>query len=199
MPQKPAQTQVAINDLMKQRWSTRAFDPVKPISNNDLLALLEAARWAPSSFNDQPWRFIVFNKTVDPVAWQQAQSTLIEKNRQWAKNAPVLILASAMANFGHNGQANPSSQYDTGAASVSLCLQAAALGLVSHQMGGFDKAKAKDLFKLPNECQPIAMIAVGYQAELAILDDEFKAAEIAPRSRAQIGDRFFAGCWNNPY
>lgn len=199
MLNKPAQTQAAIHDLIKQRWSPRAFDPEKPVSDNDLLALLEAARWAPSSYNDQPWRFLVFNKTADSTTWEQALSTLVAKNQQWAKNAPVLILAVAMHNFGHNGLPNRCAQYDTGSASVSLCLQAAALGLVSHQMGGFDGAKARTLFKLPEDCQPMAMIAIGYQAETELLADEFKDAETAPRTRAAIGERFFAGVWNNAY
>lgn len=199
MLNKPAQTQTAIHDLIKQRWSPRAFDPEKMISSNDLLALLEAARWAPSSYNDQPWRFLVFNKAADNAAWELAFSTLMEKNQRWAKNAPVLILAVAMHNFGHNGQPNRCAQYDTGAAGVSLCLQAAALGLVTHQMGGFDGNKARGLFNLPDDCQPMAMIAVGYQAETEILDEEFKDAETAPRTRAALGERFFAGAWNNSY
>jgi len=195
MRQKPATTCVKIHDIIQKRWSPRAFDPDRSVSHDDLLALLEAARWAPSSFNDQPWRFIVCDKAVDEAAWQQAFTALVEKNRQWAKNAPVLILAVAMDNFNHNGQPNRCAMYDTGAASVSLCLQATALGLCVHQMGGFDAAKAREFFKLPGDCKPMAMMAVGYQAELDVLDDDFKEAELAERSRAALNERFYAGQW----
>lgn len=195
MQQKQATTQVKIHELMQSRWSPRAFDANKPVSHDDVLALLEAARWAPSCFNDQPWRFVVCNKAADENGWQQAFSTLAEKNKLWARNAPVLILAVAMENFNHNGQPNRWAMYDTGAASVSLCLQAAAMALCAHQMGGFDAEKAREVFQLPDDCRPMAMIAVGYQADVNVFDDDFKEAELAARSRAALGDRFYAGQW----
>ena len=160
-----------------------------------MLALLEAARWAASCFNDQPWRFVVCDKATDEVAWQQAFGTLVEKNRQWAKNAPLLILSVAMEHFNHNGKPNRWAMYDTGAASASLCLQATALGLIVHQMGGFDAEKAREVFQLPANCQPMAMMAVGYQADIGQLDDEFKSAELAERVRAELNERFYAGQW----
>ncbi|MDO9103488.1 MAG: nitroreductase family protein [Methylovulum sp.] len=195
MQQKPATTRVKIHDIIQTRWSPRAFDAGKPVSHDDLLALLEAARWAPSCFNDQPWRFIVCDKAADEASWQQALATLAEKNQQWAKNAPVLILAVAMDDFNHNGKPNRHAFYDTGAASVSLCLQAVALGLCVHQMGGFDAEKAREVFKLPDACKPVAMMAVGYQAEVDVLEGDFKEAELAARSRAALPERFYAGQW----
>lgn len=120
---------------------------------------------------------------------------MVEKNRLWAKNAPVLILAVAMENFNHNGQPNRWAMYDTGAASVSLCLQATALELIVHQMGGFDAEKAREVFHLPGDCKPMAMIAVGYQADVDVLDDTFKEAELAARSRIALNERFYAGQW----
>ncbi|MDD2725604.1 MAG: nitroreductase family protein [Methylovulum sp.] len=195
MQQKPATTCVKIHDIIANRWSPRAINPDKPVSHGDLLALLEAARWAPSCFNDQPWRFIVCDKSTDVASWETALDTLVEKNRLWAKNAPVLMLAAAMANFTHNGKPNRSAQYDTGAASTSLCLQATALGLVVHQMGGFDAEKAHSVFGLPDDCTPMAMMAVGYQAEVDILDEDFKAAELGERVRASLDQRFYAGKW----
>jgi nitroreductase len=195
MQHKPATTRVKIHELIQTRWSPRAFDPDKPVSRDDLLALLEAARWAASCFNDQPWRFVVCDKATNEVAWQQAFGILVEKNRQWAKNAPVLILAVAMEHFNHNGKANRWAMYDTGAASASLCLQATALGLVVHQMGGFDADLARAIFELPANCQPMAMMAVGYQADVGVLDDDFKAAELAERARAALNERFYAGFW----
>ncbi|MDD5272191.1 MAG: nitroreductase family protein [Methylovulum sp.] len=195
MQQKPAVTSVEIHELIAQRWSPRAIDPARLVSHDDKLALLEAARWAPSCFNDQPWRFIVCDKSTDLASWQTALETLVEKNRLWAKNAPILILAVAMANFTHNGQPNRLAMYDTGAASVSLSLQAAALGLVVHQMGGFDADKARLVFALPDDCTPMAMLAVGYQGEADDLDEGFKAAELAERTRASLDQRFYAGKW----
>ncbi|WP_432743585.1 nitroreductase family protein [Methylobacter sp. G7] len=195
MQQKPAITRVKIHDIIQARWSPRAFDPDKPVSHDDLLSLLEAARWAPSCFNDQPWRFVVCDKATDETGWQHAFSILAEKNRRWANNAPVLMLAVAMENFNHNGQANRWAMYDTGAASVSMCLQATALGMCVHQMGGFDAEKAREVFNLPGDCKPMAMMAVGYQAEVNMLDDDFKEAELAARSRAALNEQFYAGQW----
>jgi nitroreductase len=195
MQQKPAITRVKLHDIIQARWSPRAFDPDRQVGHDDLLALLEAAHWAPSCFNDQPWRFVVCNKAADETGWRNALSVLAEKNRRWAKNAPVLMLAVAMENFNHNGQPNRWAMYDTGAASVSLCLQATALGMSVHQMGGFDAEQAREVFKLPGDCRPMAMMAVGYQAEADVLDDDFKEAELAARSRAALNERFFAGQW----
>ena len=195
MQNKPAMTRVKIHDLIQARWSPRAIAPDKDVSHEDLIALLEAARWAPSCFNDQPWRFIVCVKSKDEPSWKNALANLAEKNQLWAKNAPVLMLAVAMENFNHNGKPNRWAMYDTGAASVSLCFQATALGLVVHQMGGFDAEKARALFKLPAGCTPMSMIAVGYQADIDVLDDDFKAAELAERTRAPLDQRFYFGQW----
>jgi len=195
MQHKPATTRVKIHELIQARWSPRAFDPDQPVSHDDLLALLEAARWAPSCFNDQPWRFVVCDKSTDKTGWQNAFSILAEKNRRWAKNAPVLILAVAMENFNHNGQPNRWAMYDTGAASVSLCLQATAMGMCVHQMGGFDAERAREVFNLPGDCRPMAMMAVGYQADVEVLDDDFKETELAARSRVSLNERFYAGQW----
>jgi len=199
MQQKPAITQVKIHDLIASRWSPRAFAADKLVSDEDLIALLEAARWAPSCFNDQPWRFIVCNKATDETAWQSALDLLVEKNQLWAKNAPILLLAVAMSNFNHNGSPNRWAMYDTGAATLSLCLQANALGLSVHQMGGFDAGKSRQVFKLPEDCTPMSMLAVGYQAAVADLDESFQAAEQAERSRAALQERFYAGEWGNSF
>jgi nitroreductase len=195
MQQKLAITRVEIHDIIKARWSPRAFDPDKQVNHNDLLSLLEAAHWAPSCFNDQPWRFVVCNKATDENSWQIALEVIVEKNRQWAKNAPVLILAVAMENFNHNGQPNRWASYDTGAASVSLCLQATALGLCVHQMGGFNVEKAREAFNLPSDCNPMSILAVGYQGKMEVLDEDLKGIELAPRTRAPLNERFYVGKW----
>ena len=195
MPQKFATTCVKIHELIQNRWSPRAFAADKPVSQHDLLALLEAARWAASCFNDQPWRFVVCDKHTDANRWQNALGVLVEKNQLWAKNAPVLMLAVAMNNFNHNNKPNRWAMYDTGAACANLSLQATALGLIVHQMGGFDTEKARDLFHLPSDCTAMAMLAVGYQADAEELADDFKTIELAERSRAALHERFYAGQW----
>jgi len=192
---KTALTSVPLHDLIANRWSPRAIAANKAVSKTDLLALLEAARWSPSCYNDQPWRFVVFDKSTDLARWEMALSVLVEKNQLWAKNAPILILSVAMANFTRNGAPNRWSSYDTGAASISLSLQATALGLVVHQMGGFDASKARELFGLPEDCRPMAMLAVGYQCEMDGLADDFKAEEAAERRRNPLAEQFFAGQW----
>ncbi|OAI07496.1 nitroreductase [Methylomonas methanica] len=199
MQHKRAITQVNIHDLIASRWSPRAFDPDKAVSLQDLTAVLEAARWAPSCFNDQPWRFVVCDKTSNLAAWQNALSVIAEKNQLWAKNAPVLILTVAMQNFNHNGKANRFAAYDTGAASLSLCLQANALGLITHQMGGFDADKARQVLNLPDDCTPMAMLALGYQAEANTLVEDFQAGEQAERSRAALEQRFYLGQWGEAF
>jgi nitroreductase len=138
---------------------------------------------------------VVCDKNTDADSWQNAFSAVVERNQLWAKNAPVLLLSVAMKNFGHNDKPNRWAEYDTGAAVANLSLQATALGLVVHQMGGFDAEKARELLHLTPDCTPMAMIAIGYQAEVDVLDDDFKAAELAERSRAALNERFYAGRW----
>jgi len=195
MQTKLATTSVKIHELIQTRWSPRAFAAEKPVSHEDLLTLLEAARWTSSCFNDQPWRFVVCNKNTDADSWHNAFNSLAERNQLWAKNAPVLLLSVAMANFNHNDKPNRWAMYDTGAAAANLCLQATALGLVVHQMGGFDGEKAREVFHLPHDCTPMAMMAVGYQGDVDVLDDDFKIPEVAERSRVPLEQRFYAGRW----
>lgn len=199
MQEKLATTCVNIHELIQKRWSPRAFDADKPVSHADLLALLEAARWTASCFNDQPWRFVICNKNTDGDNWQIALSVLVAANQLWAKNAPILILAVAMKHFSHNNQANRWAMYDTGAACANLSLQATALGLVVHQMGGFDAEKARELFHLPTDCTAMTVLAVGYQAEADSLPENFKTAELAERSRAALTELFYEGQWHHEF
>ena len=195
MQAKPAKTCVKIHNLIQDRWSPRAFDADRLISYDNLLALLEAARWAASCRNEQPWRFIVCDKQTDVHSWQNAFSILADRNQLWAKNAPVLLLSVAIRDFNHNNQPNRWAEYDTGAAVANLCLQATALGLSVHQMGGFDAEKACELFHLPDDCTPMSMIALGYQGDVNTLADDFKISELAERSRKPLSECFYAGCW----
>jgi nitroreductase len=114
MTNKPASTQTPIDELIAKRWSPRSFDGNRPVEDEKVLALMEAARWAPSCFNEQPWRYIICNKHKNEVAWQFALSCLVEKNQLWAKNAPILMTACANTKFTHNGNDNNWALYDTG-------------------------------------------------------------------------------------
>jgi nitroreductase len=196
---KKADTQAVIDNLISQRWSPRAFDVERPIEEEKITAILEAARWAPSCFNDQPWRYVICNKTNNEAAWKNALACLVEKNQLWAKNAPVLMLACANDKFGYNGSDNRWSQYDTGAASENICLQATSLGLFVHQMGGFDPDRARKVFKIPEGITPMAMMAMGYMGELSSLHEDFVEGEQAERSRKAISESFFNGEWGSPY
>ena len=192
----PASTQVAINQTIANRWSGRAFDAAKPVSREQILSLCEAARWAPSCFGDEPWRFLVWDKNSNADAWQKAFDCLAPSNQTWVKNAPVLLLVCADTLFGHNQTPNRWAQYDTGAAAENLCLQAADLGLMAHQMGGFNVDAAREAFAIPAQFTLMAMVAVGYAGDANLLPDELKARELAPRKRKPIGDLFFDSAWN---
>lgn len=198
MQERRAATSVPIHDFLANRWSPRAYAAGKTVSREQLAALLEAGRWAPSCNGDEPWRYLVWDRSRDPQGWQTAFDCLSEGNRKWVKNVPLLMLSCAGSAFAHNGKPNRWTQHDTGAASVSIALQAVALGLIAHQMGGFDAEKARVAFGIPAEYTPMAMIAIGYQAEPGVLDEETKKKELAPRARKPVSERFFEGGWGKP-
>jgi nitroreductase len=195
---KVATTSIPIHELLARRWSPRAFDSTRTVERQKLAALIEAARWAPSCFGDEPWRYLVWERTRDPAGWQKAFGCLSEGNQAWVKNVPVLMLSCAGSAFRHNGKPDRFAQHDTGAASMALVLQAVAVGLAAHQMGGFDANKARELFAIPTEYTPMAMIAVGYQAEPDILEGDRQQKERAPRTRQPIALQFFSGTWGQP-
>lgn len=199
MTNKTANTSVEINRLIAKRWSPRVFDADHAIEDDKITALMEAAHWAPSCFNEQPWRFIVCNRHSNEVAWQYAVSCLAPKNQLWAKDAPLLIMACANEEFSYNGSANRWAQYDTGAASENICLQATSMGLFAHQMGGFDAERAHEVFKIPQQITPMAMIAVGYIGDIKKLDASFVEAEKANRERKALDNNFFNGDFETPY
>lgn len=198
MQERKAITGVPIDDLLARRWSPRAYDVSRPVTREQLNVLLEAGRWAPSCNGDEPSRYLIWDRTRDPEGWQKAFDCLSDNNRKWVKNVPLLMLSCAGSIFGHTGKPNRWTQHDTGAASLSMALQAVALGLIVHQMGGFDVEKARAAFSIPVEYTPMAMIAIGYQAEPDILDEETKAKELRPRARKPLGERFFEGGWGTP-
>ena len=195
MQKRPATTSKPIHDILARRWSTRAFDAEKPVSRDQLITLLEAGRWAPSCNGDEPWRYLIWDRKRDPEGFNKAFECLSENNKKWVKNVPLLMLSCAGSNFEATGKPNRWTQHDTGAASVSMAIQAESMGLMVHQMGGFDAEKARAAFSIPPEYTPMAMIAVGYQAEPDILDEETKAKELRPRGRKPLAERFYEGGW----
>ena len=198
MSEKRAPTDAALHDLIANRWSSRAFDPSRIIKRDDLMTLLESARWAPSCFNEQPWRFVICHKSTDQDSWSKLLHVLTQKNQLWAKNAPLLLLTCADSQFSSTGKPNRWGQYDTGAAAVSFALQATAMGMVTHQMGGFDVDAARRAFNIPQQFQPMAVMAVGYPGDINELDEMFRQVETGPRQRADLNSRFFLNEWNKP-
>ncbi|MDT8376998.1 MAG: nitroreductase family protein [Mariprofundaceae bacterium] len=189
------ETIAEVHELIGNRWSPRAYDVSRPVEREKLLSILEAARWAPSCFGDEPWRYVVCDRSADETAWQSMLACLAEKNRLWASHAPLLLLACSDAQFRQNGNPNRWGQYDTGAASISLCLQATALGLASHQMGGFDVEDARKAFAVPEQYMPMAVIAIGYAGSIDDLDEGFAAVEKGERKRQPLSGNFFSGRW----
>ncbi len=196
---KPAKTALPIHPLLANRWSPRAFVADFVIPTDVRLTLMEAARWAPSCFGAEPWFIICCNKHDNPDAWQKALDSLAPANRGWAQNASLLFLACAQTRFSRNDNENRHHAYDTGAAVFSLVLQAEAMGLRAHQMGGFDAEKASVAFAVPDSCVCLAMIAIGKQSAAESLTEvDMQERENAPRNRLPLADNFFDGGWNKP-
>jgi nitroreductase len=198
MFKKKIETKVSIHELIASRWSGRAYDSGKMVSRDQITSLIEAARWAPSCYGDQPWRFIIFDRATNEASWEKALDCLAEGNRAWAKDAPLLLLSCADSLLSKNGNPNRWGQYDTGAATENLCLQAAALGLMVHQMGGFDSDKTRELFSIPEQFTPMAMMTVGYQLEEDKIPDDIKEREYGERARNTLDENFFEGTWEEP-
>lgn len=193
MIEKPAENQFPIHELIRERWSPRAFS-AEMVEPEKLLSLFEAARWAASCFNEQPWSFIVATKDKGEE-FARVLGCLVEANARWAQHAPVLMLSVASLNFAHNGKPNRHAFHDVGQAVASLTVQATALGLVVHQMAGFSPAKARTEFAIPDDYEAVAAIALGYQGDPASLPDDLRQKELAPRTRRTADSFVFRSKW----
>jgi nitroreductase len=193
--QKPAPSDFPVHELIRERWSPRAFAD-KLVPQDVLRSIFEAARWAPSSNNEQPWAYIVATKD-DRENFEKMLSVLVEFNVQWARSAPVLALAVARLTFAKNNAPNRNAQYDTGAATALLSVEATARGLAVHQMAGFDPEKARRVFGIPAGWEPIAALAIGYPGDPASLPPPLKDREMAPRTRNPIAEFVMAGQWGH--
>ena len=168
-----------------ERWSPRAFAD-RDVSAADLKTIFEAARWAPSSYNEQPWRFLVGHKGSE--TYNKILDSLVPFNQDWAKSAPVLILGVAKTRFSHNDSPNNYAAHDLGAAMALMAVQATALGLAAHQMAGFDWVKARESFAIPETYAMGSVMALGYHGELTDLPEKFQAQEQSPRSRKALSE-----------
>jgi len=194
--EKPAETAYPIHELLRQRWSPRAFAE-KVVETDTLRSLFEAARWAPSSDNEQPWQFVAATKH-NPSEYDRLFQCLKEGNKKWAHLAPVLMLSIARLNWEEDGTPNRHAFHDTGMAVFSMVVQATALGLMVHQMAGFDVEKARTDLKIPSGHEPVAMIAIGYPGDPDLLPDRLKQRELLPRERKPIAEFVFSGEWGTP-
>lgn len=191
----PAPVEFPVNDLIKNRWSPRAFSD-KPVPAEVLRSLFEAARWAPSSNNEQPWAYIVATKD-NQENFEKSLGALVEFNANWAKKAPVLAIAVAEMAFAKNNAPNRNAQYDVSAASLQLSIEATAHGLVVHQMAGFDPETAKEVYNIPQGWEPIAAMAIGYPGDASSLPEPYRSREKAPRTRKPIREFVMSGQWGH--
>ncbi|MGA2631615.1 MAG: nitroreductase family protein [Terriglobia bacterium] len=175
-----------VHDLIARRWSPREFSS-RPVEPEKLASLFEAARWAPSSYNQQPWNFVVARRE-NPADFERLLGLLAEQNATWARSAPVLAISVAQRNFTHNGQPNRFAFHDVGQAVAYLTLQATALGLSVHQMGGFDVERARELLAIPAGYEPVAAIALGYAQYPAVPPP-------SARTRRAASEFVFSGEW----
>ena len=182
-----------IHDLLSQRWSPYAFDPDRGVSEDDLHALFEAARWAMSSYNAQPWRYIVGVRERSPKVWEQILSVLVEGNQPWAKNAPVLAIGLVEHNFEHNDKENKAAVHDLGAASANLTFEATVRGLNVHQMIGIEPDKAREVFGISGSLEPFTGIAIGYAGEPSHVGEEYAKRDTLERQRKSLNNIIIYG------
>ncbi len=191
----PAPSDFPVHELIRERWSPRAFAD-RLVPQEVLRSIFEAARWAPSCYNEQPWAYIVASRD-DNEGFERMLSVLVEFNANWAKSAPLLAIAVAELAFAKNNSPNRNAQYDTGAASALLSMEATAHGLGVHQMAGYDQEKARRVFGIPAGWEAIAALAIGYPGDPASLPQSLKDREMAPRTRKPIAEFVMAGHWGH--
>jgi nitroreductase len=190
---KVVETQYPIEPTLQNRWSPLAFSD-RFVEPEKLRSVLEAARWAASSYNEQPWSFIIATRD-NSTEFDRLLSCLAEGNQEWAKSAPVLMISVAKLSFERNGTENRHAFHDVGAAEANLATQATALGLYVHQMAGFDVQRAKELYTIPEGYEPVDAVALGYLGDPHSLSDRLQERLSAPRSRKPLKEFVFTGSW----
>ena len=195
-PTKQATPDHPIADLIARRWSPYAFDG-RPVADGDLRSLFEAARWSASSYNEQPWSYVVATQ-ADPEGFAKLLACLVEPNRAWAAAAPVLALGCASLAFARNGKPNAAALHDLGAASASLTLEATARGLAVHQMIGILPDAARQAYRIPEGVQPLTALAIGYAAEPDAVPEALRGRDLVARVRKPLAEFVFGGEWGSP-
>ncbi len=191
--EKPAEVDHPVHPLIQRRWSPRAFAGRK-VAPQALRSLLEAARWAPSCYNEQPWFFIVATRD-DTTAFERLLACLTPGNQRWAQHAAVLALSVAKLTFDRNQKPNRHALHDVGQAVANMAIQATATDLRVHQMGGFDAAKVRETYAIPAGFEPVAAIAIGYDADEAAIPESLREQERAPRTRKPLDSFVFEEKW----
>ncbi|SDK83491.1 Nitroreductase [Catalinimonas alkaloidigena] len=188
---KSAKTKYPVHELLRSRWSARAFAD-KALDEDTLRTLFEAASWAPSSMNEQPWVYLYAHRS-DAENFQKFFDCLMPGNQAWADRAAVLVLSLAEKNYQNSGRPNTHAWHDVGAANTNLLLQAASMDIYGHQMGGFDRQKTVQAFDLPEHLEPVCFIALGYLDNPETLEEPFRSRELAERHRKPLEQIAFAG------
>jgi nitroreductase len=191
---KHAPEVAGVDDLIRRRWSPRAYSD-KEVTAAELKKLFEAARWAASSSNEQPWRFLVGRRGDE--TYQKIFNALVEFNQSWARSAPVLVLSVAKKSFTAKGNPNAYGMHDTGAATATLALQATANGLHTHSMAGFDREQARASFAIPSDYEIGAVTAIGYLGDPVGLPEHLHKMEVSPRQRKPL-EEFVFSAWEKP-
>lgn len=181
---KTAETTRPVHNLIRRRWSPRSFAD-KPIGDEGMQTLFEAAGWAASSRNEQPWEYIYAHRS-DDESYQKLLGCLNEGNRKWAKDAAVLVLSLARRHHSHNEKPNRHYLHDTGSANTTMLLQAASMDIYGHMMAGFQMDKTIEAFELPDDVEPCCFIALGYLGDPEQLEEPYRSRELKPRQRRPV-------------
>ena len=182
-----------IAELIAKRWSPRAFLD-KPIEEEKIMSLFEAARWAPSAYNEQPWRFLIATKE-DSYLYTKMLSCLAEANQVWAKAAPLLLILVVKKDFDFNGKPNRWAMHDCGLALENLLLEAVDLGLAAHPMAGFSADLVRSGYSVPEGYEPLVAVAVGYPGLSDMLEGALREREEDPRERKELSELVFSEAW----
>lgn len=193
---KIADAEHEILDLFRTRWSPRAFAD-RPVEPEKIRRMLEAARWTMSSYNEQPWRYLVARKE-EGEAYDALLGCLTEGNQEWAHLAPVLMMSFCKTTFARNDRPNRCAQHDLGAASAALTIQARDMGLYVHQMAGIQTDEVRATYDVPDDVEPMAGLAIGYLGDPQRLPEHRRSAERSPRSRNSLSAFVFGETWGQP-
>jgi nitroreductase len=191
---KPATTSLNILDEIKNRWSPRAFNE-KTVETDKLERIFEAARWSASSFNEQPWRFLVGIKNQGK-SWDNIFESMSKWNQTWCKSVPVLVLLVTKKTFSHNNKFNAWASYDLGQTAAYISIQAMAEGLYVHQMAGFDQDKVRNTLSIPDDFEIKTVIAIGYYGDANRLPQDIRKSELSTRSRKELSKIVFSNKWD---